>query len=73
LAGKLLERLGPKKHFICVAQHTFPAEIANAIDNLHGARTGVCEITSVENQVRRSLLQIRQNSFKRRSIPMDVG
>jgi hypothetical protein len=49
-----------------------PAKIANAIDNLHGARTGVGEITAMENQVGRSLLQIRQNCFKRRSIPMDV-
>jgi len=73
LARKLLERLGPEKHFICVAHHTFPAEVANAIDNLHGARTSVGEITAVENQIGRSLLQIRQNSFKRRSIPMDVG
>ena len=51
MARKLLQRLGPKKHFIRVAHHTLPAEIANAIDNLHGARTGICEITAVENQI----------------------
>ena len=40
LARKLFQRLGPEKHFIRIADHTLPAEIANAIDNLHGARTG---------------------------------
>ena len=55
------------------AQHTLPAEVTNAIDNLHGARTGVCEITAVENQVGRGLLQICQDCFERRSIPMNVG
>ncbi len=43
----------------------------SAWTNAH-ARTGVGEITAVENQVGRGLLQIRQNCFKRRSIPMDV-
>jgi hypothetical protein len=73
LARIFLQRLGPEKHFISVAHHTLPAKIANAIDNFYGTRTGVCEITAVENQVGNGLLQIRQDCFKRCSIPMDVG
>jgi hypothetical protein len=73
LARKFLKRLGPEKHFISVAHDTLPAEIANAIDNLYGTRTAVCEITAVENQVRRGLLQIRQDCLERRSIPMNIG
>jgi len=55
------------------AHHTVPAEIAYAIDNIHGSCTGVCQVTAVENQVGRGLLQVRQDRFKRRSISMDVG
>jgi hypothetical protein len=73
LARKLFQRLGPEKHFIGITDHTLPAEIANAIDNLHGARTGVCEITAVQNQVGSGLAQIGQDCFKRRSISMYVG
>src|SRR5438105_4875002 len=62
-ARKFLKRLGPEKHFIRVAHHTLPAEITDAIDNLYGTRTGVCKITAMEKQVRRSLLQIRHNSL----------
>jgi hypothetical protein len=73
LGRKFLKRLGPEKHFISVAHHTLPAEIANAIDNFYGTRTGVCEIPSVENQVGRGLLQIRPDCLKRRLISMDIG
>jgi hypothetical protein len=73
LARKLLQRLGPEKHFVRVADHTLPAEIAKAIDNLHGIRTPECEITAVQNQVGSGFAQIRQDCFKRRSIPMYVG
>jgi hypothetical protein len=56
-----------------IGSQTPLAEIANVIDNLHGARTDVSKIAAVENQIGRSLLQIGQNCFRRRSIPMDVG
>ena len=73
LARKFLQRIGPKQHFIRVARDTLPAEIANAIDNLNGARTGVSEITTVKNQVGRGLSQIGENCFERCSVPVNVG
>src|SRR3989442_5933601 len=55
---KLLERLGPEKHFICVAHHTFPAEVANAIDNLHGrSEEHTSELQSRPHLVCRLLLE----------------
>jgi hypothetical protein len=35
LPGKFLERLGPEKHFVGIAKHALPTEIANPIHNLH--------------------------------------
>jgi hypothetical protein len=72
LARKLFQRLGSKKHFIRVAHDTLPAKIADAINNLNGARTSVSEITSMENQVGRGLSQIREDCFKCRLIPVNV-
>jgi hypothetical protein len=73
LARKFLQRLGPEKHFIRVTDHALPAEIANAVDNLDGARTGVREITAVENQVGRGLLEIGQDCLECGSVSVDVG
>ena len=49
MAGKLLERLRPKKQFIGVARDTLPAELADAVDNLHWACTRVGKIAAMEN------------------------
>jgi hypothetical protein len=73
LARKLCQRLGPEKHFIHVAEHTWPAEIANAIHNLRGTRSSLRQIAAVENQVGRSLPQIRQDSLECGSVAVDVG
>jgi len=53
--GKLLQRLGHEKHFIRIANHALPAEIANAIHNLHGTCSSVSQIAAVEDQVGRGL------------------
>ena len=73
LARKLRQRLGPEKHFIRIADHALPAEIANAIHNLGGTRSAVSQIAAVEDQVGRGLPQIRQDCLKRGSVAVDVG
>ena len=73
LTRKLLQRLGPRKHFIRIANHTLPAEIANAIHNLRGTCSSVSQIAAVEDQVGRGLPQIRQDGLKRGSVAVDVG
>ena len=73
LARKLRQRLGPEKHFIRIANHALPAEIANAVHNLHGTRSAVSQIAAVEDQVGRSLPQIRQDCLKGGSVAVDVG
>jgi len=62
-----------RKSIIRGAHHTVPAEIAMRSTISTGLAPAVCQITAVENQVGRGLLQIRQDCFKRRSISMDVG
>src|ERR1022692_3821645 len=66
-------RCGAKKHFIRIADHTLPAEIANAIHNLHGTCSGVGQIAAVEDQVGRGLPQIRQDCLERGKVAVDVG
>jgi hypothetical protein len=73
LTRKLLQRQGSKEHFIRVAHHAVPSQVAYLIDNLRRVRACICQITAVENQVGRGPFQIPQNRFKRRSIPMNVG
>jgi len=36
IGSQTLQRLGPRMHFIRIAKHALPAEIANAIHNIHG-------------------------------------
>src|SRR5450759_1229280 len=73
LTGKLLERPRHGEHVVRIAGHAWPAEIANAVHDLHGTGTSVSQIAAVEDQVGRSLAQIRQDRFKRGSIAVDVG
>jgi hypothetical protein len=73
LTCKLLQRYGSKQHFIRVARHAAPSQVAYAIDNVRRARACIREITAVENQVGRGLFQILQDRFESRSIPMNVG
>ena len=73
LAGKLRQRLGPEKHFIRIANHARPSEIAHPIHNLHRTGTAVRQIAAVQNQVGRGLPQIRQDCLKRGSIAVYVG
>jgi hypothetical protein len=67
------ERLGPEKHFIRIANHAWPAVIANAIYNLRGICSSVRQIAAMENQVGRCLPQVRQDCLKRGSVAVDVG
>ena len=64
---------GSKKHFIRIADHALPAEIANAVHNLRGTCAAVSQIAAVKDQVGRGLPQIRQNGLKRGSVAVDVG
>jgi uncharacterized protein involved in exopolysaccharide biosynthesis len=65
LTRKLGQRLGPEKHFIGIANHALPAEIANPIHDLRGTRSTVRQIAAVKDQVGRSLPQIRQDGLER--------
>ena len=75
--GRLLreraERIGRRKHFVCVANYTLPSKIANAIHNFRGTGPSVRQIAAVEDQIGRSLPQVRQNGLKRGSVAVDVG
>src|SRR6202011_1552292 len=73
LLRKLRQRLGPEKHFIRIAHHAVPAEIANLVHNLHGTRSAVSQIAAVEDHVGSGLPQIRQDCLKRGSVAVDVG
>ena len=72
LAREILQRLGPRQHLIRIADHALPAEIANAIYNLHRTRSAVGQVPSVENQIGRSLPQVRQHRLKRSEVAVDV-
>jgi len=69
---ELVQRIGPKEHFVGISNHALPAEIANLIHNLRGTRTPISQIPAVKNQIGRRLPQIRQDRLKRRSIAVDV-
>ena len=70
---EVLQRLGVGKHFIGIARYSLPAEVANAIDNLRRTGSGVSQVAAMEDQVGRSLLQIREDCLKRGSVAVDVG
>jgi len=72
LLRKLLQGLGAKS-ISSVAHHALPAEIANAIHNLHGTCSAVRQIAAVEDQVGRGLPQIRHDRLKRGAVAVDVG
>ena len=73
LRRKLRQRFRSKQHFIRIAQHARPAQIADAIHDLHRSRAAVGQIATVENQVGRSLPQIRQDRLERGQVAVDVG
>jgi hypothetical protein len=73
LLGKLFERLGAEKHFIRIANHAGPAEIAHAIHYLRGTGSAVSQIAAVEYQVGSSLPQIREDCFKGGPIAVNIG
>ena len=73
LLRKLPQGLGAKKHFIGVANHALPAEVANAIHNVLGTCAGVGQIAAVKDQIGRGLPQIRQDRLKRGAVAVDVG
>lgn len=73
LTRKLVQRLGPSEHFIRIASHALPAEIADAIHNLRGICSPIGQIAAMEDQVGGGLAQICQYGFKRGSIAVDVG
>lgn len=72
LIRKLHQRLGHPKHFIRIANHALPTEIANAIHNFGGTCSTVRQVAAVEDQVGRGLSQIRQDCLKRGSVSVDV-
>src|SRR5580700_1793086 len=47
LIRKLSQRLGHKQHFVSIADHSLPAEIANAIHNLRGTGSTVGQVAAV--------------------------
>ncbi len=73
LTGKFLERPGCGKHFVRIANHAWPAEIANLVHNLHVAGTSVRQIAAVKDQVRGGLPQILQNCLKGSPVAVDIG
>jgi hypothetical protein len=60
-------------HFIRIAKHTLPAEIANTIHDLCWTCPSVSQVAAMEDQVWRGLLQIGQDCLKRGSVAVDVG
>src|SRR5260370_29928681 len=68
LLGKFRQRLGAEKHFVRIANHALPAEVANVIHNLRGTCSSVREIAAMEDQVGSGLTQIRQDCLKRGSV-----
>lgn len=66
LGGKRFEFRRREEHLAGVAHHARPAEIADVIDDLDGARSAVGEISAMEHEVRRGLPQVGKHGFKGR-------
>ena len=60
-------------HFIRMAKHTVPTEIAYTIHDICGTCPSVSQVAALEDQVGRSLPQIGQDCLKRGSVAVDVG
>ena len=71
-AGKLQQRFGRDQHFIRIAGHAWPAEIANTINNFHRACSAVGQIAAVEDQIGRGLPQVREHGLKCREVAVNV-
>ncbi len=70
--GEFSQTLRGPKHLICVPPDPGPLEGADLIDDVRRVRSTVSQIAAVENEVRRNLAQVGENSLEGAPIAVNI-
>jgi hypothetical protein len=70
--GELVQLLRRPQHLIGIAANTGPTEVPDPVNYFGTVRTAVRQVSTVQDLVRRSELQVGENGFKGRKIAVDV-
>ena len=60
-------------HLVGIAKDAIPAKITNVIHNFRWARSAICKIPAMQNEIRLCLLKICENRFECGSVPVNIG